>query len=565
MRSIKGKIFRNISFLVCSALIISNILIAGILYRQIFEDRKEQVKNAAKYIKTTLDQKGTNNVGENIFLDSKSRLTLIEENGTVIFDSAKDITQLDNHGLRPEVLQALQSDGDGTGESFRFSETLGKQTFYYATLLEDGTVVRVAYTTNSVFATIGGLIKFMVGIMILALMFTLLLAKRQTSRIVDPINQMNLDEPLENEVYEEITPLLHKIEKQNHKIDEQIIQIKEKQNEFNTIIEHMEESLILLDNKVKVLAVNPSALNLFRAKKEDCMNQHVINISRNKEFQLAVEQVQKGESVDQLLQLEERYYKLLANPIIEDDKLKGAVILILDVTEQHQLEIMRKEFSANVSHELKTPLMTISGYAEIMKNGIVKAKDIPEFSSRIYNEALRLSNLVEDVIKISQLDEGSSSLDYEEVNLLELARKIKERLEHEAKKKNISILVSGEEESIIGVLQILDEMLYNLCENAIKYNIENGQVRIHISKTNEHTILSVYDTGIGIPREHQSRIFERFYRVDKSHYRESGGTGLGLSIVKHGASFHNAEIQMDSEVNKGTTISILFEKIVSGC
>lgn len=560
MHSIKGKIFRNIAFFVCSALIFSNVLIAGIMYYQIFQDRKDQVKSEAYYIKKYISIVGMDNVIDEIQMDNKNRLTLIAEDGTVIFDSMEDARKLENHKNRPEIIEALNSDGNGTGESVRFSKTLGEQTFYYAVLIENGTIIRVAYTTDSIFTAIGGLAKYMLGVMAFALIITLILAKRQTSRMVGPINLIDLEQPLENDIYEEITPLLHKIDKQNQKINEQFNEMKKKQAETNMIIENMEEGLILLDEKVRVLAVNPSVLGLFHAKKEDCINQHVINLSRNIVFQSAVDKVQKKESVDQLLQLEERFYKLLAHPILEEGKIKGAIILILDITEHHQLEVMRKEFSANVSHELKTPLMTISGYAEIMKNGFVKPEDVSEFSSRIYNEALRLKNLVEDIIKISRLDEKNNLFEYEEVDLLYLSKTIVERLKPEAEKNEIGITVTGENISIIGVRQILDEMIYNLCENAIKYNRINGKVKIQLSSKNDNLILSVIDTGIGIPREHQARIFERFYRVDKSHSRESGGTGLGLSIVKHGATFHNAEVEIDSIENKGTTISIIFKK-----
>ncbi|RDU23881.1 ATP-binding protein [Anaerosacchariphilus polymeriproducens] len=558
MHSIKRKIFGNIAFLVCSALIFSNVLIAGIMYFQIFQDRKEQVKNEAYYIKKSIEIVGNHWIAKDLHIDSKSRLTLISRDGTVIFDSMEDISKLENHRNRPEIVEALKKNGNGTGESVRISETLGEQTFYYAVLLKSGNVVRVAYTTDSIFVTIAGLLKYMIAIMCIVLLLTLILAKRQTLKILGPINQINLEIPLENDIYEEMTPLLYKIDKQNQKINEQLNKMKEKQAESNMIIENMKEGLILLDEKSKVLAVNPSALNLFGAEKENCINQHVINLSRNFEFQTAIDTVQKKKSVSQVLQLKDGYYNILAHPILEEDKLRGIVILILDITEHHKLEEMRKEFSANVSHELKTPLMTISGYAEIMKNGFVKEKDITEFSSRIYNEALRLKNLVDDIIKISRLDEKNNVFDYEEVNLLSLSRIVAERLKTQAEKNNIKISVFGEDISIIGVKQILDEMIHNLCENAVKYNKNGGKVEIRLTSTKEHKILSVIDTGIGISRKHQSRIFERFYRVDKSHSRESGGTGLGLSIVKHAATFHNAVIKLESIKDKGTTISIIF-------
>lgn len=560
MHSIKRKIFGNIALLVCSALIFSNVLIACIMYFQIFEDRKEKVKNEAYYIKKSIEITGNHWIAKDIHNDSKSRLTLISRDGTVIFDSMEDISNLENHRYRPEIVEALKKNGNGTGESVRISETLGEQTFYYAVLLKNGIIVRIAYTTDSIFVTIAGLLKYMISIMVIVLLLTLILAKRQTLKILGPINQINLEVPLENDIYEELTPFLYKIEKQNQKINEQLNKMKEKQAESDMIIENMKEGLILLDEKSKVLAVNPSALSLFGSDKEDCMNQHVISLSRNFDFQTAIDNtVHKKKSVSQILQLKDGYYNILAHPILEKEQLRGIVVLILDITEHHKLEEMRKEFSANVSHELKTPLMTISGYAEIMKNGFVKEKDIEEFSSRIYNEALRLKNLVDDIIKISRLDEKNNVFDYEDVNLLSLSRIVAERLKSQADKNNIRISVFGEELSIIGVKQILDEMIHNLCENAVKYNKNGGKVEIRLTSTKEHKILSVIDTGIGISKKHQSRIFERFYRVDKSHSRESGGTGLGLSIVKHAATFHNAVIKLESMKDKGTTISIIFQ------
>jgi len=337
--------------------------------------------------------------------------------------------------------------------------------------------------------------------------------------------------------------------------------LNKKQEEFNAITENMREALIIINKKNTVLSMNRAAVELLNVKRGNCIEKHFLTISRNHEFQSTIEEAMNGTPSDAIVILDNKYYKIMANPVYLEGALNGCVVLMLDVTEKHRAEQMRKEFSANVSHELKTPLMSISGYAEIIKNGLVKNDDIPEFSGRIYSEATRLSSLVEDIIKLSRLDEDENTPEFEEVNLLVLAEDIKERLLNQAAKKNVELRVIGENVKVKGVRQILDEMIYNLLDNAIKYNEDNGKAGVSVIKENDTIVLSVWDTGIGIPKEHQDRIFERFYRVDKSHSRETGGTGLGLSIVKHGAYYHNADIKIDSEPLRGTKIIITFKAI----
>jgi two-component system phosphate regulon sensor histidine kinase PhoR len=554
----KQKIFKSIGVLIAASLILSYVLIIGVMYRQLFTNMEKEVKREAAYLESALNTTGIDYLNNAIVQDASNRITLIDTDGTVLFDSEEDITKLENHADRPEIIQALK---EGNGTSVRFSTTLQKQTFYYAIRLENGMIIRVANTTDSVFAMIASNIPILFLLALLILILAMMIARWQTKKLITPINNLNLEKPLENDVYEELTPLLHRIENQNKQIQEQWVKLNKKKEEFNAITENMREALIIINKKGNVLSMNRTAVELLNVARGECIEKHFLTVSRNQEFQNTIESSMNGKSSDTIIVLDNKYYKLMANPVYLENSLNGCVVLMLDVTEKHRAEQMRKEFSANVSHELKTPLMSISGYAEIIKNGLVKNEDIPEFSGRIYSEATRLSNLVEDIIKLSRLDENNKTPEFEEVNLLMLAEDIKERLLPQAVKKNVELRVIGENVKIKGIKQILDEMIYNLLDNAIKYNEDNGKAGVSVIKENDNAVLSVWDTGIGIPREHQDRIFERFYRVDKSHSRETGGTGLGLSIVKHGAFYHNADIKIDSEPSRGTKIIITFKAI----
>lgn len=554
----RQKIFRSMGVLIAASLIFFYILIVGVMYRQLYENMEKEVKSEAIYLNSALNMTGEDNLENQILKNAANRVTLIDIDGTVLYDSEEDAQNMENHKQRPEIVQAFE---EGNGSSVRFSKTLQKQTFYYAIRLDNGMIIRVSNTTNSVLAMIMSNIPILLILALAIMFFAMALAKWQTKSIITPINNLNLAKPLENDVYEELTPLLHRIEKQNRQINEHLNHLNKKQEEFNAITENMREALIIINKKCNVLSMNKAALELFNVKRSECIEKHFLTISRNNEFQIAVESAMSGTPSDTIVMFESQYYKIMANPVYLDEKLNGCVVLLLDVTEKQRSEQMRKEFSANVSHELKTPLMSISGYAEIIKNGLVKTDDIPEFSGRIYSEATRLSHLVEDIIKLSRLDEDDKTPEYEEVNLLILAENIKERLLVQAQKRNIELRVIGENVKIKGIKQVLDEMIYNLLDNAIKYNEENGKAGISVIKENDNAVLSVWDTGIGIPKEHQDRIFERFYRVDKSHSRDTGGTGLGLSIVKHGAFYHNADIKIDSEPLRGTKIIITFKAL----
>lgn len=554
----RQKIFRSMGVLIAASLIFFYVLIVGVMYRQLFTNMEKEVEREAKYLASAINITDVEYLDDQTLKDASNRITLIGEDGTVLFDSMEDILIMENHKDRPEVHEAVE---DGTGSSMRFSETLRQQTFYYAVRLQNGMIIRVANTTDSVLSMIVTNTPALFILALVILVIAMFFARWQTKSIITPINNLNLEKPLENDVYEELTPLLHRIEKQNRQIEEHLEHLNKKQEEFNAITENMREALIIINKKSNILSMNRAAVELLNVKGRICIEKHFLTISRSSEFQQTIESAMSGTPSDDIIILDNKYYKIMANPVYLEGALNGCVVLMLDVTEKQRAEQMRKEFSANVSHELKTPLMSISGYAEIIKNGLVKSEDIPEFSGRIYSEATRLSNLVEDIIKLSRLDENDKTPEFEEVNLLMLAEDIKERLLSQAAKKNVELRVIGENVKVRGIRQILDEMIYNLLENAIKYNEDDGKAGVSVVKENDSVVLSVWDTGIGIPLVHQDRIFERFYRVDKSHSRETGGTGLGLSIVKHGALYHNADIKIDSEPLRGTKIIITFKAI----
>ncbi|WP_181899177.1 sensor histidine kinase [Lachnotalea glycerini] len=554
----RQKIFKSMGVLIAASLILSYVLMIGVMYQQLLTNMEKEVQREVTYLRSALDIAGVTYLENEIVKDASNRITLVDQDGTVLFDSMEDIKTLENHKDRPEIMDAFNK---GEGTSVRFSTTLGQQTFYYAMKLNNGMIIRVANTTDSVFSMITDSIPMFIILGIIVLGIAMGIARFQTKRIIIPINNLNLETPLENDVYEELTPLLHRIENQNRLIEKQLSKLNKRKEEFNAITENMREALIIINKRSIVLSMNKAATEILDVSREEGLERHFITISRDNEFQTTVEAAMSGVSSDAIIMLNNKYYKIMANPVCVEDTLNGCVILMLDVTEKQRAEQMRKEFSANVSHELKTPLMSISGYAEIMNNGLVKSEDVAEFSGRIYSEATRLTNLVEDIIKLSRLDEDNKVFEQEEVNLLVLAEDIKERLLPQATKKNVELRVLGENVKVKGIRQILDEMLFNLFDNAIKYNEDGGKAGVSVVKENDKVILSVWDTGIGIPKEHQDRIFERFYRVDKSHSRETGGTGLGLSIVKHGAIYHKADIKIDSEVSRGTKIIITFKTI----
>lgn len=551
----RKRIFKSMCLLSAAAVVIAYLLISVVLYQEFFENLKSEIKTEAEYIEAAVEGMGAKYFERLTQTGTKSRITWIDADGNVLYDSLMDVGKMENHSTRPEFLETHQK---GHGEATRVSNTLGEQTFYYALQLKDGTILRVASTMESVLVTVKECIPFMFLIIFAIFLGTAFFAGWNTRRLVRPINELDLEKPLENEVYDELKPLLLRIEKLKEQIRLQVKQARERQEEFTAITENMREGLIVINEKAVVLTINAAAQRLFHCTREDCISKHILNVNRDKNLREAVEQAAGGKSYEARIEIEELTYKLLANPVYADEKIRGAVIIILDITQKQKVEEMRKEFSANVSHELKTPLMSISGYAEIMKNGLVKKEDIPVFIERIYAEAQRLTHLVEDIIKLSRLDENNAEPDFEAVDLLELANEVKKQLEEKSARHGIHFSLEGSHERVMGIRHVLNEMLFNICDNALNYNKENGSVCVCVRKEGERVLLSVKDTGIGIPKEYQERIFERFFRVDKSHSRETGGTGLGLSIVKHGAILHHATVEVESEEGIGTLIKLLF-------
>ncbi|MDD4297528.1 MAG: ATP-binding protein [Ruminiclostridium sp.] len=539
------------------SILFSSFLITGAIYREFYFRMQQEIRNEAFFISTAYNHRG-----QAIFLDleggeNTSRITWIASDGAVLYDSVADAGTMENHLNRPEIADALEA---GHGEAVHLSETLGTQTFYRAVRLFDGTILRVSAQTNSVYKSVVNFIPYIILITIPVIILTMILARMLTKKIIVPLNNLNLENPLSNDVYDELSPLLSRMAKQNEQIEHQFVKLKEKQEEFNAITENLNEGIIVLNGKGQILSINKSATAIFGVGSEDNINKHILLLNRSIAFQKAVKSAIRGQPYEDTFTKGKSTYNLLASPVKTDNPVKGAILFILDVTDKHAAEKMRREFSANVSHELKTPLTSISGYAELMKNGMVKPQDISKFSERIYNEARHLISLVEDTIQISRLDEKNISLPFEEVDLFELVQETSKRLATVAQQKQIEFTINGEKAIVTGIRQILEDMVYNLCDNAIKYNNEKGKVDVNISTSPENIILTVSDNGFGIPKEHQNRVFERFYRVDKSHFRKTGGTGLGLSIVKHSAEFHNAKIHMTSEPEKGTTIKIIFKK-----
>ena len=482
------------------------------------------------------------------------RVTWIDADGIVLFDNYADVSTMDNHLDRSEVAEALTN---GTGFASRYSGTLSVKTEYYARKLADGTILRIAVDHTSVFQLLYHLMLPLIGVLGLLIFLAAVLSGRIARQAVRPINNIDLDHVEDTEPYEELAPLLTKISSQSRRIEEQVEQLQRQRREFEAITENMNEGFLVVDSHTNLLSYNTSAKRMLGVEN---LPEHetVLAINRSSGFRGVLEKALAGRHSQTIFQYKERQYQFLANPVRQNGQIVGAVILLMDVTERMEQEAMRREFTANVSHELKTPLTSISGYAEIMEAGIVKEEDISRFAGKIHEEAMRLLTLVNDILKISRLDEEASIPEKEPVDLYAMSEQILSRLQPAAEKRGIQMELTGDHETVLGQRQVLDDMIFNLCDNAIKYNKENGSFTVHVQKTEEGICLSVQDTGVGIPYEHQDRIFERFYRVEKSHSREIGGTGLGLSIVKHGAILHDAQIRVRSTVGQGTTITLIF-------
>ena len=549
------KIFKSIMFVCALVLAVGLAAVMGILYSNFDGQMRKELSKEAAYLAYGVEQQGVDYL-KNI-KDKSARITYIDQDGTVLFDNEADVSEMKNHSDRTEFQKAEKY---GAGESSRYSDTLSEKTIYYALRLKDGTVLRVSGTQDSVLALVENLIFPLCGLLCLMLILSGIMASAISKRIVKPINELDLESPEENQIYEELSPLLSKIHRQNREIQNQLELAKQQQEEFSLITENMQEGLIVIDKYTMILSANSSAWNLFHMDRVR-QGESVYCLDREEEFRHAIEQVLSGEHTELVLKLNGSDIQLIANPVIRDKKTEGAVVLLVNVTEKLERESLRREFSANVSHELKTPLTSISGFAEIMQGGLVKNEDIPKFAGRIYKESQRLLQLVEDVIQISQLDEEKTSYVWEPVDVYQVCKNAFESLKEKAKRLNVHLYICGECMKMEAVRTLLEEAVYNICDNAIKYNRNDGSVSVFLTQTAQEIQIVVKDTGVGIPKEDQGRVFERFYRVDKSHSKEIGGTGLGLSIVKHAVGALKGSVILRSEEGNGTEITLRFPKV----
>ena len=555
MKKLTKKIFKS-TMLVCAlVLAVGLVAVMGILYNDFDGQMREELSKEALYLAYGVDQQGVDYL-KNI-KDKNARITYIDQDGTVLYDNKADAAEMENHSDRKEFQEAEKY---GVGESSRYSDTLSEKTIYYAQRLKDGTVLRVSGTQDSVLALVENLVLPLVLVLFLMLILSGIMASVISKRIVKPVNELDLEHPEENQIYEELSPLLSKIHRQNREIQNQLELAKQQQAEFSLITENMQEGLIVIDKYTMILSANSSAWSLFRVDKGS-QGESVYCLDRAEDFRHAIEQVLSGEHAELILKLNGSDIQLIANPVIRGQKTEGAVILLVNVTEKLERENLRREFSANVSHELKTPLTSISGFAEIMQDGLVKEEDIPQFAGRIYKESQRLLQLVEDVIQISQLDEEKTSYTWEPVDVYQVCKNAFESLKEKAQSMNVHLYICGDSMKMDAVRTLLEEAVYNVCDNAIKYNRNDGSVSIFLTQTAHEIQIVVKDTGVGIPKEDQDRVFERFYRVDKSHSKEIGGTGLGLSIVKHAVGTLKGSVILRSEEGCGTEICMKFPKI----
>ena len=550
-----SRIFRSIFITALAVLAAALAIITSFLYEYFTDIQRNQLKD-----ELSIASVGTEQSGEAYLENLKSdnfRLTWVASDGTVLFDSQADKSVMDNHLDREEITEAFET---GKGSSSRRSATLTEKTLYEAVLLSDGTVLRISVNRASGFILLLGMVHPVIIVIIIAVIVSAVLAHKMSKRIIEPLNKLDLDNPIENDAYEEITPLLSRIHRQNMKIERKAAELNRRKDEFELITKNMREGLILLDKSRNILTINSSAMTIFGTD-EKCVGKEFLTINRRHEITSAIETTLTDGHAEIRIRLNEKEYQFDISRIETNGETVGAVILAFDITEQADAERLRREFTANVSHELKTPLQTITGSAELMENGLVKQEDMPRFVGHIREEAARLVTLVEDIIRLSQLD-GQTELPKENVSLFETANEVCGVLRDSADKKDITLSVSGDSGNVYGVKHLLFEVIYNLCDNSIKYTPDGGKVEVYILETEKEVTLTVSDNGIGIPPEHHARVFERFYRVDKSHSKKSGGTGLGLSIVKHSVQYHGGKISIQSEENKGTAVTVVLPKNV---
>lgn len=550
----KNKIFRALVALAAMAVLVASGLITFLVSQDYFNETKKELAQEARYISMGLES-GGNDFLNKIAAENGSnvRITLIDKDGIVLFDNQAEAKTLENHAMRQEVMEAVAV---GAGEAERFSDTLDKTTYYYAVRLEDGKILRLARTIDSIYKSVLQMLPIMGGIVIVVAFLASIVARRVTFNLIKPLDQVNLDEPLDNETYDELAPFLTRIAKQKRQLSKNLKKLRGKQEELTIITNNMNEGLVLLNGQQNVLFINESAAKIFGFSTKEVIGRNILTVDRAQEVQDLLQKVSQAGKGEGLYEKDGHFYQLSGSSV----NGSGSVILIYDVTEKMTAEKLRREFSANVSHELKTPLQSILGYAEIMKNGLVKDEDKQRFLERIHAEAGNMIELIQNIMELSRLDENKTLDEFEDVDLLKLAQSVTLRLKHKAQTKGVTLNVSGSSACVCGVQSILSEVLYNLVDNSIKYNKDNGKVDVEVQDGSEEVTVSVSDTGIGIGAADRERVFERFYRADKSHSKEIGGTGLGLSIVKHGVLFHKGRVELESEPGVGTTITFVLPK-----
>lgn len=550
----KNKIFRALVALAAMAVLVASGLITFLVSQDYFNETKKELAQEARYISMGLES-GGNDFLNKIAAENGSnvRITLIDKDGIVLFDNQAEAKTLENHAMRQEIMEAVAV---GTGEAERFSDTLDKTTYYYAVRLEDGKILRLARTIDSIYKSVLQMLPIMGGIVIVVAFLASIVARRVTFNLIKPLDQVNLDEPLDNETYDELAPFLTRIAKQKRQLSKNLKKLRGKQEELTIITNNMNEGLVLLNGQQNVLFINESAAKIFGFSAKEVIGRNILTVDRAQEVQDLLQKVSQAGKGEGLYEKDGHFYQLSGSSV----NGSGSVILIYDVTEKMTAEKLRREFSANVSHELKTPLQSILGYAEIMKNGLVKDEDKQRFLERIHAEAGNMIELIQNIMELSRLDENKTLDEFEDVDLLKLAQSVTLRLKHKAQTKGVTLNVSGSSACVCGVQSILSEVLYNLVDNSIKYNKDNGKVDVEVQDGSEEVTVSVSDTGIGIGAADRERVFERFYRADKSHSKEIGGTGLGLSIVKHGVLFHKGRVELESEPGVGTTITFVLPK-----
>ncbi|HHV5942795.1 TPA: ATP-binding protein [Streptococcus agalactiae] len=547
------KIFRTTLSASLGIVLVTILMIMGFLYNYFNHIQREQLRT-----QTALASQGISFEGKDYFENLKTsnvRITWVDNKGQVLYDTQSDAKHMKNHANRQEIKEAIKS---GYGESTRWSATLTEKSIYAAQRLNNGTIVRLSVAQQTIFYLLLGMISPLAIIILLAIILSVLIARYIAKKVSEPLNSIDLDHPLSNDSYEEITPLLRRLDSHQAKIQHQKLLLQKRQKEFDTIISKIKEGMILLDDQARIVSINAEALKLFQIN-DDWHGRFMMEVSRDLTLKDLIDQGLKGKKKEANIGIENNHYRVLVRPTTDNNRVTGLVVLLFDVTDQLQMEQLQREFTANVSHELKTPLHVISGYSELLANQMVPNEEVPQFAAKIHKESERLVKLVEDIINLSHLDE-QEKLPQETVNLYDLTQKVLEGLQAKADKKHIQINFNGEEAILRGNPVLLNSLVYNLCDNAITYNHEKGQVNVTLKNSPDTITLEVSDTGLGIAEKDKKRIFERFYRVDKSRSKIVGGTGLGLSIVKSALDFHNGSIKVDSHLGQGTTMTVLLHK-----